>query len=302
MTKFDKEALKRLHYWVQERQRIADRKAAGKAPPWSPDPIMANTRWCNVRRMDDKVSKWLLDSWYPTSPKVKGPQVTTAKTIMAAVGLARLFNWPDSLDGLRAPRSGVFTTWDKAKADEHFHKIKATKGGKVFTGVYIINGALGGRGSDKIETILGQIDKMYNAPHLINNLSMRLTSEYMQQIDGIGSFMSGQFVADLRHVWPGPWVDRDTWAPLGPGSNRGMAWLTGWNGTDDLPKMKQDEFVEKINDLKAKLLTDGKFAALYSRLGLEMHDIQNVLCETDKYNRILSGTGKARNGYRPLGL
>lgn len=289
MEKFYTEPLRQLHYWIRERQSIADKKLAGLPPPWTKDPVMANTRWCNVRRMDDKVSEWLLANWYPHN--------VSRPTIMAAVGLARLFNWPESLDGLRAPRSGVFNKWDRAKADEHFHKIK-TNGGKVFTGVYIINGALGGRGSDKIETVLGQIDVMHNnAGALIDNTSMEATWRHLQTVDGIGSFMAGQMVADLRHVWPGLWADRMRWAPLGPGSQRGMAWLHGWDGVEELKRMPQEQFVERINALLSTLMNNRAFQEIHDRLKLELHDIQNCLCEMDKYMRLKTGTGKARNGY-----
>jgi hypothetical protein len=62
---------------------------------------------------------------------------------------------------------------------------------------------------------------------------MEHTHRRLQEIPAIGSFMAGQFVADLRHVYTGAWADANTWAPLGPGSERGLAWLLGWNGKDE---------------------------------------------------------------------
>ena len=288
---FQPERLDLLTYWINERQSIADTRAAGWPPPWTTDPIMANTRWCNVRRMDDKVSQWLLNSWYPSNTAT-----VSRGTMLAAVGLARLFNWPDSLDGLRGRKSGCFTKWDRVAIDAHFHRVKAS-GRKTFTNAYIINGALGGRGSDKIETVLGQIDEMTKRPDLLEPKSMKATWTKLQTVPGIGSFMAGQMVADLRHVWPGEWHDRHTFAPLGPGSRRGIAWLQGWDGIEDLKSMRQERFEELINTLRWELMKRKSLAALDARLKLELHDYQNGLCEYDKFMRISTGTGRAKNGY-----
>ena len=56
--------LDRLLYWVTERESIRIQRLQGKAPPWTDDPILRQYRFCNVRRMDDAVSQWLLTNWY----------------------------------------------------------------------------------------------------------------------------------------------------------------------------------------------------------------------------------------------
>ena len=49
--------LNRLVYFITEREAIRLKKEAGEPKPWTSDPILQQYRFCNVRRMDDKVSK-----------------------------------------------------------------------------------------------------------------------------------------------------------------------------------------------------------------------------------------------------
>jgi hypothetical protein len=134
-------------------------------------------------------------------------------------------------------------------------------------------------------------------PELVDIHSMERTHKNLMRVKGIGSFMAGQIVADLRHVQQGAWADRHTWAPLGPGSRRGMAWLEGWDGTTDLPSMPQAHFNEQIARLSDFFYGDAKLNAIMTDRQLEAHDLQNCLCEFDKFMRLETGTGRAKNQY-----
>lgn len=285
--------LERLFYmrqWVIEREKARKARESGKPPPWTRDPIIQTARFCNVRRMDDRVSKWLLEDWYPRNTRTvsKGQMLATA-------GLARLVNWPEALAPLRG-RSSVYQDFNYAKAHDHFESIKA-RGGKVFTGAYIINASGHGPGVNKVDVVLDQVQILRDSPDLLDDSSMSRTHSNLQKLHGIGSFIAGQIVADLRHVWPGTWADSATWAPLGPGSRRGIAWLQGWNGVGDLLRasLKQSDFEKLLIPLVEWFKKDLK--DIYNDRGLEAMDIQNCLCETDKYFRLMNGTGRAKNRF-----
>lgn len=280
--------LRTLKYWMVEREAIRKKRAAGKPAPWTSDPILQGTRFCNVRRMDDKVSEWLQNEWYPPVADAE-----PGGDLLATAGLARLINWPLALVGLKAV-DGAYTRWDYKAAKAHFETLKKRKE-KVFTGAYIINAASGGKGANKVDVVLKQVNTLFHRPDLVDPDSMQETHSNLQKIHGIGSFIAGQIVADLRHVWPGMWEDRHLWAPLGPGSRRGIAWLQGWNGIDKLPRMSQEDFNDLMQDLMA--WASKNVSKIYEERQLEAHDIQNVLCETDKYNRLTFGTGRAKNKF-----
>lgn len=268
-----------FEYWIRERESIRIARAQGHPAPWTSDPIIRDHRWCNVRRMDDKVSIWLLD-WHRTHPDIRFQD-----RIVAALA-GRLINWPETLEELAYPVPYSEPDWTTAILSRKARREK------VFTGAYIINGALGG---DKIL----QVTQKVLLP--IWKIRKRLPSEpkTMQEVwkalnglPGIGSFMAGQAVADLRYICPElPWSDRFSWAPQGPGSIRGVNRLLGHPPRGRLP------YNEWLATLRAA------YAALAARLPvtfrrLELMDMQNVCCEVDKYIRLSNNEGTVRSKYR----
>jgi hypothetical protein len=269
-----------LLYWIRERESIRLSREAGNPPPWSHDPIIANYRWCNVRRMDDKVSRWVL-GWHR-----QHPEIGLQNRIVALLS-GRLINWPDTLEELPYPAPYEEARWTKIIL------ARKARGEKVFTGAYIINGALGG---DKILQVTQKILK----PIWALRRSMPQAPETMQSIfdwlngkPGIGTFMAGQVVADMRHVhYEYPWADRMTWAPQGPGSLRGVNRLIGQHLDYRLPKGDWLDVVRRAMAAVARAEP-----AIAERL--ELMDIQNCLCEYDKFRRLTLGQGSVRARYVP---
>jgi hypothetical protein len=281
------QALKTLVYWIQERENIRLARAAGSTPPWTDDPILQTYRFCNVRRMDDKVSQWLLNNWY--LPYKDHPNT------LAAVVLARHFNLPSALEWLT---DLVFhrgrVEWARIK--EVVRERKAL-GFNVFNSAYMVRGI---GTTDKTEMVVDRVARPLHESskegRIIYPDSMKKTHEVLSCFWGMGSFMAGQVVADLRWAVTGRWSDRHTWAPVGPGSARGMNRL---HDRDVKAPLHQDQFLEDLTTLVGKLrkALPGSIADR-----LEVMDYQNCLCEFDKYERTLRGEGKPKQLYRGGGL
>lgn len=265
--------------WIVERELLRQNREANAAKPWTTDPLLANYRWCNARRMDDRVSKWLL-SWHRTRAEV-GFQ----NRLVAAVA-GRLINWPPTLEKVPYPAPYEEHPWTMALL-----KRKARRE-KVFTGAYIINGALGG---DKILQVTQKIlVPLWNARRTIapRPQTMQEVWKWFNGKPGIGSFMAGQAVADLRYIHPElEWADRLTWAPQGPGSKRGVNRLVGQPLEASMP---YNEWLDVVRAAYARCAA--RLPQIYSRL--ELMDQQNILCETDKYMRLTNGEGSVRSRYR----
>lgn len=281
--------LDQLKYWVTEREKVRKAKEAGKPRPWTDDNILRSVRFCNVRRMDDKVSRQLLEHWYHHTV----PPGTDAGTVMASAALARLLNWPPTLEELM-PVAGERWQFNMRRFDTILHDYKNT-GAKVFTGAYIINGT--GGAPSKITTVLRIANTLYLHPELLQlDSSMRAVHANLMKVPGVGSFIAGQIVADLRHVWPqGAWEDRLTWAPLGPGSHRGLNWLLGWDGKAKQKRITQPAFEAYLGELIKWFKRT--MPSIWKNRKLEAHDVQNCLCEYDKFMRLTYGTGRAKNHY-----
>ncbi len=281
-----------MRRWMTERELVRVAKEKGYPQPWTLDPLMEKYRWCNVRRMDDRVSRWLL-GWY--EHHMAGRQGSDERySALTLTALGRLINWPDTLAKL-TPFDGN-GNYDMHGVTNTLREVRSS-GEKVFTGAYIINGALGGEKIAQV-TIKVMIPLLGRAD-CIDTDSMEKTFSGLEGSPGIQSFMAGQIVADLRHVLPGSWSDRFTWAPLGPGSRRGLARLMPNLGLLGSGPRAQRVGVTAMGIVQDRLREMMK--PMFDKRGLELMDIQNCLCEYDKYRRLMKGEGSVRSTYRSHG-
>lgn len=287
--------LDRLVYWINERESIRLKKEAKQPRPWTDDEILDKYRFCNVCRIEDKVSQWLLKNWYPSNTgKVVGTSEMRLMFIRAV--LARQLNNPDSLREI-----GTLFDW-KPKEVLSVLRSRAERGLKNFNAAYIVTGSLGWKpgiasmGVPKIEQVVNLVvTPIWNSLPAYNLVSLRETWESLLPYAGFSSFMAGQVVADLRLVIRGSgyWLDCNEWAPVGPGSRRGMNRLLG---KDVKAPMNQKEFQEKLIILRSTLqkrIVPSRFDRM------EAMDIQNCLCEFDKYERVLWSQGRPKRYYTP---
>jgi hypothetical protein len=279
VSRFHAAELDLLVYWMTERDRIRALKENGAPKPWTTDPLLRDYRWCNVRRMDDRVSRWLLANWY-------GCRDDAADQLVGAL-YARLINWPEALAAFieeRAPEDARRILKERARA-----------GLKVFTGAYVVPGVAG---KNKVDSVIDLIDLVYCNPHyILQATTMRDTWERLTRLAGIGSFLAGQIVADLATQGIGAaWPDRATWAPLGPGSARGLNRVLG---RPKVEAVSQTRFDWLLPELCAELKP--RVADLWRDRDLIAMDIQNCLCEFDKYRRLTLKEGTVRARYDGAG-
>jgi hypothetical protein len=260
----------RFLYWILEREQIRLRRELGQNKPWTDDEILQSYKFCNVRRMDDRVSQWLLRNWYVP--------FANHQHMITAVTLARQLNNTESLEVVGFPE----IRWNPLQAERILNERAAAKK-KNFAAAYMITGTLGGT---KVQQIVHKVVTPMHKAVKANFFEgkTRTMQEFWESLlpfAGFSSFISGQVVADLRWAIDGDWADRDTWAPMGPGSKRG---LNRFFEKDKNDKMNAAEFRTQFD----KLL-DFCTATLPTKLRnrLEAMDIQNCLCEFDKYERTL---------------
>jgi hypothetical protein len=268
-------------YWIKERESIRLKKEAGKPKPWTDDEILQSYRFCNVRRMDDKVSQWLLHNWY--EPHFDHPNM------LLACALARFINKPETLRALTHivfPQDRARTHWKPKRIVETLRSLKEG-GNTIFTSAYMVRGM---GGVDKIDSVVN-----YYVQPLVgikfSTTTMRRVWEKLLPKYGMGSFVAGQIVADLRWAVTGAWIDAPYWAPIGPGSHRGVNRILGRKLKQP---MSQLEFLDLLHDL-IEFGTERLQASIVKRL--EGIDWQNTLCEFDKYERALWQEGKPKQKY-----
>ncbi len=262
---------------MQERESIRLKRLAGEDPPWTDDPILQMYRFTNIRRMDDKVSRWLQRTWYV--PFRDHPN------ILGAVLLARFLNYPNTLQEIGFPEK-----WNV----EHIRKILHSRSARNlnnFNSAYVAFADNRREGQSKVDTILDVVINPIVVSNLtINTHSMEQTWLSLIPFHGMANFMAGQIVADLRWAVTGNWSDSIDWAPICVGSSRGMKRLH--NMPMDV-SMQRPTWYRLLRELILNLKALNP--SLMSRL--EAFDVQNCLCEFSKYEKTVQGQGKPKQRY-----
>lgn len=278
--------------FIQARHEVYLNRRDGKRPPWTRDPILAQYRFCNVYRELDAVTMWIRQNW---SHGLKdNPDVWFAMVV------ARLVNRTSTLEQISP------LPWDKGGATSFERTIDTimAEGGQAFSAAYIVstNGQPGRKSvylKDMVLTPMWEARRALRpkwTAALDECETLEMYHTRLMQWQGMGSFMAAQVVADLKHT-RGTYGLRGasdwwTWAAPGPGSWRGLNRVrgrgpvrTGYRG---------DEW------LRGVLRLQDYASAMTARRGwpsLCAQDIQNCLCEFDKYERARLGEGTPKQRY-----
>ena len=274
-----------LFYWIKERETIRLAKKNGERWPWTDDEILRTYRFCNVRRMDDKVSQWLMNNWY-NKPFFESLGLEQVR----AVALARFINKPETL--MYLSQFVLNNTLIDTDGIKRIIRQMKEAGATIFNSAYMVRG---NDGVDKISSVIDYYIESIDNRISINGQSMKEDHTSLNSCYGFGSFMAGQVIADLRYIFPKkPWKDRMTWAPIGPGSARGLNRLMGLRVDSKIAKQNTlDEYVPMVLKKLSRLWKSWGFG----ECRLEAMDIQNCFCEFDKYCRTVYEEGRPKQLY-----
>lgn len=271
-------------YWVEERERIRIKKEANRDKPWTADPVFQETYFCNVHREDDKVTRFIR-SFY--SPYVDHP------LFEYNVILSRFINWPDTIDWIDY-QNGHHPTELQALLEK-----RASNGNKVWGDAYVIttHGLKMPKAQYLCENVLGAAYKAVSKPEWGRwGHCCALAGTALREIEGVGNFLSGQIVADLKNTLGHPLnsaYDKETFVVSGPGSLRGLSWVFFGE-----PKgVGESSFHHYFNNLREWV--DKNWPA--DTRPVDNQDLQNCLCEFDKYCRVVTQTGRSKRKYNGFG-
>jgi len=267
-------------YFIREREAIRIKKENGEPRPWSDDPIFEKFRFTNVRREDDRVTRWIKYHW-------RDPY-NAHKNLTLAMAMARFVNWPPTLEELGFP-----LRWRPERVLKILAGRKA-RGDQTYNAAYMISTC--GVKVDKAEHVVAVLDRVHtgNARPLGGD-SLETAHWRLDQINGIGSFLAAQIVADLKHVHSNPLAsapDWWTWAARGPGSERGLRW---WLGREK--PIAAFEFLPRLHDMIKAV------GPLVEGVGpLHAQDWQSVCCEMGKYCKAKESRGRPKQLYQTTAM
>lgn len=266
--------------FINERENIRVKKELGvPRANWTSDPILAAYRFCNVRRNDDRVTRELREL-----------------AVSSAIGddgwfwwvVARLFNKADTMRLIGAHNIIPFRP-DTVRKLLKRGREKTT----IFNAAYIVS--TNGRAMDKVDYVIDMILKpMWQQrkrlrPSATDTLDVYHTT--LLQCQGLGSFMAAQVVADLKYIAPlDKAADWQYWAASGPGSRRGLNRVLG--------RDVNENWTEKLWRANFYDLWQTTVTTLAWETPLTGQDLQNCLCEFDKYERARLGEGRPKQLYK----
>lgn len=278
-----KDPVERIFAFADERHQIYMRRQEGMLPPWTKDPILRDYRFCCVYREFDKVTTWIRENW--RDPHNEDPD------LWFAMAVARFFNepatlgvigWPVPFDPVSNSRMAKkLTRWDQ-------------EGNKVFNAAYIIS--TNGLSVKKTAYVWSNLGDLWRQRERLRPKKGDTLNSYhmlLGQMQGFGSFMTGQVIADLKYHRPllnaSDW---HTFAASGPGSRRGLNYVLG---RERKSNWNEDDFRMALLQLRDQLLPRFK-----SNQMPEPHaqDVQNLLCEYSKYHRAVFEDKRPKQNYR----
>lgn len=276
-----------LWYWIREREEVRLRRLAGRPAPWTDDPVISGYRFCNVRREDDRVTRWIdlhVRRAYADHP-----------LLWLMLCLCRQICWPDTLAEL-IEGSG----WPSRDVDDDAWMSRAVRimndrrgrRQKLYTGAYMIS-APPERGACKqsyvVRDVVGGLWTRRRDFWDWHTASLESTWSLIRASStGWGPFMAYQAVVDMRFT---PLLsgagDVATWAAAGPGTLRG---LNRVHGRPVGAPLSQGRALEEMLALYT-------VAERETGVAMDFSDVPNALCETDKYLRTVLGEGRPRARY-----
>ncbi len=263
-----------LAYWIEERTSVLMEKEGGMEKPWSDDPIFQTVYFCNVRRENDKVTKWIRNCY---------TMEFFGKNYDLAIVASRLFNLPETLSDISNALL-VFSPEDMLAILNTKRDLKE----QIWGGAYVIT--THGIKMSKALYCVNVLEEANQILPLDGVSSCDTAYHLLMGLDGIGSFLAAQIVADLKNTDGHGLRNALDWhdfAAHGPGSLRGLGWFHE-------RKFTPNTFMAGLLTCRAWLENS---PAAYIVKHICNQDLQNCLCEYDKYMRVKNGTGRSKRRY-----
>lgn len=262
-----------LFWWLANtRYQMYENRLLAGAPVPSGDPILDGNRFTNTFRAADRVSQRLIRIQLDT-PQVPEPLVM--RTL-----LFKVFNKEETWDYL--DRQGLTVGWDPQGIKDSLDHYEGVK----FSSAYkMVNPMMGSQ--VKHHFYVDLLDSIQNR-HMGGILragSMEELITCLLDVPGLGPFLSYQYAIDLNYAGLFGFSENAA-VVAGPGAVRGMKKIFG---SARLP-------AEKIRQLHEEAEERGPW--LLGKRPMHLIDVQNMLCEYDKYTRVAHEGRRMRQRYR----
>ncbi len=284
------ENLDLLFYWISERYKIHLKKDLLKESyPFTLDKVLQKYRFCNVRREQDKETRWLIEN-------IVNSGLSFENKIFNII-LFRLINKHETID--------LFGLLDFGNIDYNYLKKCLENIEKSY--VYFSN-AFFTSGPKRVanlkfddESMVVKIVKLvesYSKTDFILSLkdcdNQKEVFDLLRSLDGIGDFLAYQIFVDFSYMDEFDFSENE-FVVAGPGCKRGLDLIFR-----DFDGLNYEEALFWLRD-NFGFLSEGKLNVfdLFSDLKvgdrkMNVMSLENCMCELSKYWRALNNKGRPR--------
>lgn len=270
-----------LMNFIRERHSAYENKRHGLPKPWSKDRIIQRYRFCNVYRELDTQTQWFALNW--RNPNSQNSELWFASLVF------RFINWSETATDIGFP-----VPWEPDRFKSAI-KIRKESGKKVYSGAYMIS--THGVQEEKRIYLAKSLSKIWDNRVHVRPRRGELLEEFHERLMGcfdVGSFLAAQVVADIKYAEGSNLFFAKDWfsfAASGPGSRRGMSRVMN---LDIKHKWEENAWRLQMKELQAKMLPLVEKSGMAN---IHAQDLQNCLCEFDKYERVRLGQGFPKQRY-----
>lgn len=308
---FDDEALKVFCHYIKERYLIHIKKDINKEDaPWTDDYILNTYKFTNVRREQDKASKWLIDNISNNSTDSFHDRIY--KTI-----LFRIYNRPDTAEILKLDELALEDNWVSIGKERLDSVLKDNPDYRLFTNAYKTGGTKRGLFSLHPESghynyaplyFVNELKEINFAQSLIDCEDQKEVYLKLRDIKGFGRFIAYQIFIDLTYINEFPFSENE-FTVAGPGCYYGLQLLTGkdeydtgFNGmtSEEIVFWMRDNILNEFKRIRCDFDPDKVFSDLpEDERHFNVMSLENLMCEFSKYYAIYTGVRKGRMKYIP---
>lgn len=303
-------------YWnfIAERMNIYWKRVVMKeSAPWTDDPILRDYKFTNILRDMDRLSIYVRNNILSKIDEPCDDLEERKKDVLFNIMIFRLFVKIESYECIGFIEQKY---WDKQwPAAVEKLRERRRKGEAMFTDAYYVFGLHTASPSpdnhDKTENAINLIDNFWR-PMLdeiyekVTTLDMKDLLNYLSGLCCVGRFTAYEYCCDFgmitryctNHLVN--WTN-DSYTNVGPGAERGIRWI--FKNKGNLSDFECIIYLRAI--WKHELQRLGTYDQFVRQLPEEMHKdvdlrvIEHCLCETQKYNKALTGTGRPKVKFTP---
>ena len=290
---FNQEVLEVFKYFVAERYKMHLLKDVEQQPfPWTEDKILSMYRFTNVRREQDRNSKYLLSLMREHGNKL-------SLNMVCNIILFRLFNKIETMEYLDGWVD--FGWYHEPSVRNRLSHVP--EGYVYFTNAYLSSGMK----KEFNKYFPAETMRVMNIPNVVHAFRNELWNgirfaqspqdviDTLKWVNGINDFLAYQIFVDLTYLDDFPWSENE-FVMAGVGCKLGLDYLFKSKG-----KLDYDELLFWLRDncpitreWCQEHMTDLHMEERY----MNVMSLENCMCELGKYMKTKLGVGRPRSRYK----